>query len=52
MNNPAEGHLGTATNPINQDQKWTAKKSYPLSASLEPHSLRGYSLSELTTRIQ
>ena len=33
MNNPTDGHLGSASNPINQDQKWTAKKSYPLSAS-------------------
>ena len=35
MNNPTVGHLGSASNPINQDRKWTAKKSYPLSAS--PH---------------
>ena len=34
MNNPADGHLGSSSNSINQDQKWTAKKSYPLSASL------------------
>ena len=35
MNNPTVGHLGSASNPINQDRKWTAKKSYPL--SLSPH---------------
>ena len=52
MNNPAEGHLGTATNPINQNQKWTAKKSYPLSAILEPQSLRVDHVSELSTRMQ
>ncbi len=36
MNNPTVGHLGSASNPINQDRKWTAKKSYPLSPS-PPH---------------
>ena len=34
MNNSTADHLGTATNPINQDRKWTAKKSYPLSMPL------------------
>ena len=50
MNSATAGHLGTATNPINQDRKWTAKKSYPLSMPLigSSHPHRGCILARLS----